>query len=413
MHEMFTQALGLQEPWNVTKVDFDPAAGKIDFDACYSGSRAPCPSCDAQDQPIHDRRQRTWEHLRFFQFRAFVHAAVPRVTCSQCDKVSQVPVPWARPGIGFTQQFEAFVVALCQSMPVLAVAQLLEVSDDRIWRILDHYVPEARKKEDFSTVEAIGVDETASRRGQVYITLVYDTAPHDGSATRLLFATDGRDQTTLSAFSRDLVEHNGDPSNIRTISMDMSAAYQAGARNHFPDAEICFDPFHVVQLFNQAVDEVRRQEVKQHPELKRSRWGTLKAPSKWNRKQIDLMHWLQRSGLKTARAYRIKERARELFQLSYEDAKQALPRIISWCRRCRLPPFKRLGATLRQHSDGILAALEHRRHNGAVESLNGQIQAAKARARGYGTSRHLILIAYLQAARLQHLPSNPFHAAAA
>jgi hypothetical protein len=46
--------------------------------------------------------------------------------------------------------------------------------------------------------------------------------------------------------------------------------------------------------------------------------------------------------------------------------------------------------------------------NGRVEAINGLIQAAKAKARGYGTTRHLITIAYLVAGKLTHLPGSPF-----
>ncbi|MFY9975628.1 MAG: ISL3 family transposase, partial [Chromatiaceae bacterium] len=46
--------------------------------------------------------------------------------------------------------------------------------------------------------------------------------------------------------------------------------------------------------------------------------------------------------------------------------------------------------------------------NGRVEAINALIQAAKAKARGYGTTRHLITIAYLVAGKLTHLPASPF-----
>ncbi|EQD26991.1 transposase, IS204/IS1001/IS1096/IS1165 family protein, partial [mine drainage metagenome] len=84
-----------------------------------------CPACGAADQPIHDRQPRTWRHLNFFQYQAVLQARVPRVACTACEKTSQVDVPWAREGAGFTQTLEAFIVALCEQMPVLAVSRLL------------------------------------------------------------------------------------------------------------------------------------------------------------------------------------------------------------------------------------------------------------------------------------------------
>lgn len=161
---LFTMALGLEMPWYVDDVRFDAATKQIDFEVAFKpGSRFECPSCGAADQPIHDTRRRSWEHLRFFEHKAFIHAAVPRVACSQCSKTRQVTVPWARSGSGFTQLFDAFIIALVREMPVKAVADLLDVGDDRIWRVVTHYVEAARAEEDFSTVTAVGIDETAAR----------------------------------------------------------------------------------------------------------------------------------------------------------------------------------------------------------------------------------------------------------
>jgi transposase len=129
----------------------------------------------------------------------------------------------------------------------------------------------------------------------------------------LLFATPGRDKATLGKFASDLTEHGGQPTAITHVSMDMSGSFQAGAAEHFPAAEVCFDRFHVVALSSTALDEVRRAEVKSEPELKGTRWGLHKKPADWTVKQTDTMHWLQRSNLKTARAWRIKQALRSIY----------------------------------------------------------------------------------------------------
>ncbi len=141
---LFSAALGLETPWYVSDVRFDAGSKQINFDVAFKpDSRFPCPSCGAADQPVHDTRQRSWEHLRFLEHNAFIHAALPRLACQQCGKTRQATVPWARSGSGFTQLFDAFVIALGREMPVKAVADLLDVGDDRIWRILTHYVRRA------------------------------------------------------------------------------------------------------------------------------------------------------------------------------------------------------------------------------------------------------------------------------
>jgi transposase len=86
------------------------------------------------------------------------------------------------------------------------------------------------------------------------------------------FATEGRASTTFPAFREDLEAHGGDPDRIRELCMDMSPAYRKGAKEHLPDAEITFDRFHVVELLNEAVDQVRRAKRKDAPEVTRTRY---------------------------------------------------------------------------------------------------------------------------------------------
>ena len=405
METLFTHALGLSAPWSVISVDFRQPEGAIYFAVECQARQLPCPACGAADQPIHDRIERRWQHLHFFQFKAFIHARLPRVACSACGKTGQVQPPWARPGSGFSLLMEAFVIALCKAMPVAHVARLVGVSDDRIWRLLKHHVDQARAREDYSTVKRVGVDETSSRRGQRYITLF-----HDADDERLLFATPGRNAATFAAFAADLQAHGGDAGTLTDLSMDMSRAFQAGAARHCPQARVTFDPFHVVALASQALDQVRRAEVKTQPDLKHSRWALLKDAKRWSDKQICTMHWLQRSTLKTARAWRMKEALRNLYAArpAPDEASHLLDRWISWARRSRLPAFKRLGATVRQHKAGILEHFRSGLSNASVEAMNAQIQAAKARAKGYATHDNLITIAYLLCARLRHLPRNPW-----
>lgn len=184
--------------------------------------------------------------------------------------------------------------------------------------------------------------------------------------------------------------------------MDMSRAFQTDAARTCPQARITFDPFHVVALASKALDQVRRAKTKREPDLKGSRWALLKHADHWTREQINTMHWLQRSGLKTARAWRLKETLRTIYQ------QRLLRRWIGRARRSRFSPFKALGATVLTHLAGIVEHFRSGLSNGFLEAMNGQIQAAKARAKGYATTTNMTVIAYLLCAKLKHLPRNPW-----
>jgi transposase len=422
---LFTAALGLQAPWEVKEVELNTAKRRIDFEVGFTDKRHACPACGTAEQGIHDRVRRDWRHLDFFQFEAWLHADVPRVKCDACGKVSQVAVPWAREGSGFTLLFEALGLSLCRELPVSQAAGLLRVGAKRLWTRIAHYVTSARAQDDMRGVRQIGIDETSVRKGHEYLTVV-----HDLETKRLLFACPGRDHATVTAFAQDLVAHGGDPTAVEHVCMDMSAAYTRGVGQALPHAAISFDRFHVVALANEAMDAVRREEMRAQPGavraalgetdrkvLKGLMWGMRKNPGGWSKKQMETMHWLQRSNLKSARAWRLKQALREVYATATssncaEQAGDALRAWLSWARRCRLEPFKRLARTLTDRFAAVVRGMLDGRSNAYVEAMNGLLQQTKTAARGFRTVENFIAIAYLRMSKLKHLPDNPLVPAA-
>lgn len=395
--DLFQAALGLTPPWRVEAVEFDEDKGRLDLYIDFApGGSFPCPVCGREDCKAYDTTPKEWRHLNFFQHEAYLHAPVPRVRCPE-HGVKQVEVPWARPGSGFTLLFEAIVLALVKQMPVAAVGRLVGEHDTRLWRVLHHYVEEAREEMDVSEVKRIGVDETSAKRGHNYITSFVDL---DGA--RVLFATEGRDASTFGRFRLDLLAHGGRAEQIEEVCMDMSQAFLNGARTQLPLAEVVFDKFHVMKLVNDAVDEVRRAEQKDRPELKRSRYVWLKNPENLTKKQRTLLNELSPKslGLKTSRAYQMKLALQEFWTLPPVLAEDFLKRWYFWATHSRLDPMIRVAKTLKKHWDGLLSWFHSHISNGILEDINSLIQAAKAKARGYRTTRNLITIVYLIAGKL-------------
>ena len=423
---LFTSALGLQLPWVVEDVKLDTAKRRIDFEIGCQGSTLICPACSAVAQPVHDRLRRSWRHLDFFQFEAWLHCDVPRIACGHCGKTTQLPVPWARPGTGFTAAFEALALALCRELPVRQAAGLLRCADKQLWRRIAFYVDQARAVESFAGVQTVGIDETSLRRGQNYITVV-----HDLDAKRLLFATEGRDHQTVLDFAVDLKAHGGDPAEVRHVCMDMSAAYAKGAGLALAQAQISYDRFHVIAMANEAMDQVRRTEMQDdagavrsalgsndRKTLKQLLWGMRRNPSGWSRAQVNAMHWLQHSTLKSARAWRLKMALREVYAAArshnnFEQAQTDLQAWLSWARRCRLEPFKKLATTIKDRFGAVVRGMTDHRSNAFVEAMNGLLQQAKRAARGFRTATNFIAIAYLRMSKLKHLPAHPFSPAGA
>lgn len=403
---LFCQALGLSAPWVVERVDLDVTRSRIDLQLAWSANTAACPSCDAAAQKIHDSRQRSWRHLDFFQFEAYVHCALPRVACRSCGHTSQMPAPWAREGSRFTLMFEALTLTLAREMPVAACGRILRCADNALWRQIDAHVAKACSQEHYADSKVLGIDETSCAKGHSYLTLV-----HDLEQARLIYATSGKDASTLARFVEHLQRHGGQAEQVKVLCMDMSKAFIAGATQHLPQAAIAFDGFHVVQLANKAMDAVRKEEMREEAWLKQTRWCWLKDQSKWSDKERQKMDWLAHTKLKTAKAWRLKEALRDIYRGRSGGAaqsQQALGKWLHWAQRARLPAFRDLAKTIKQHWAGVCKAFEASYwHTGYVEAVNSLLQAAKAKARGYGRVEHFIAMAFLIAGKLKHLPANP------
>lgn len=396
-NELFQAALGLTPPWKVDHCAFDQTTGRLDIHLDFPrGSRFVCPVCQAADCKAYDTDILTWRHLNFFQHQTFLHARTPRVDCPQCG-VHRVAVPWARPDSGFTLLFEALVLMLAKSMPILALARFVNEHDTLIWRIVTHYVDAARAKADYSAVTEVGIDETASRRGQKYVSLFVDLQQR-----RVLFATPGKDASTVAAFAADLKAHSGDPGAVTEVSADMSQAFFNGVAANLPHAAVTFDKFHVVSLVNTAVEKVRRIEQKASPELAGSRYVWLKNPENLTERQWEKFDELDvvNSHLKTARAYQIRLVFQELYNQPAAKAEAYLNKWYFWATHSRLQPIIDVAKTIRRHQNGILRWFTSGINNGILEGINSLVQAAKAKARGYRSERNLATIIYLIAGKL-------------
>ena len=398
---LFTQALGLEAPWQVERISFSQADKRLDIYLNFaSGSKFVCPKCGRKDVPAYDCHKQSWRHLNFFQHQAHLHAPVPRVNCPDCG-VKNVQLTWNRPGSGFSLLFEAMIMILATDMPVKAIARLLGEHDTRIWRVIQHYVKEARKHEDYFDVHRVGVDETSRKRGHHYVSLFVDL-----DRSKVIYATEGRSSKAIGQFNNDFHDHGGDPDMVREVCCDMSPSFIEGIEQCLPNARITFDRFHVTKIVNEAVDKVRREEQKEYPALKKSRYVWLKNPENLKAEQRDRLEELSQLNLKTTKAYQFKLNLREFWKLPYREALRYLMNWVLWALNSGLEPIVEAARTILRHWKGIVAFTRTNISNGVLEGINSLAQAARNKARGYRTVEYFICMIYLIVGKLNfHLPT--------
>jgi len=400
--ELFRMALGLQTPWYIKAIGFNVDEKQLDLHIDFeSGSKFPCAICGKPDCHVHDTIERTWRHLNFFQFKTYLHCRVPRTKCDKCG-VKQVKVPWARKSSGFTLLMDSLIVLMAQSMTVTAISNLIDEHDTRIWRVLEHYVKEARSNEDFSKVHSVGVDETSRAKGHNYVSVFVDL---DNS--KVIHVCEGKGSEAINSFKLDYEAHDGLAENVTSFCCDMSPAFISGIESNFENAAITFDRFHVMKLMNEAVDQVRREEQAHNASLKRTRYIWLKNPENLTEKQRKELGSLKDMRLKTSKAYDIKLSLRDFWDLKDPVLAQSyLKKWYFWATHSRLSPVIYTAKTIKSHWTGILNYVNTRIDNGILEGINSLIQAAKNSSRGFRSTKNFIITIYLKLGKLNfNLPT--------
>lgn len=369
---LFSQALGLQSPWKVEEINFSNDSTleqnelhlQIGFEPGARFSDESGALC-----PVHDTVDRQWQHLSFFEHSCYLHCSVPRITTTG-GKVRTVEVPWARPGSGFTLLFEAMALAMIErEMPVNRVAEMLKVNPQRIWTIFNHWIGKAKIADDVSSITQLGIDETSSKKGHKYVTLGVDL-----EESRVIFVTEGKGKATLHNLQGHLENKGVEKEQIEQISMDLSPSFIAGAAEAFPSAEITFDRFHVVKLLNEAMNQVRVSERKEHDALKGHKYTFLRNRENLTHKQeVSLAEMI---GLypTLGQAYRLKELFNDLWSMPDKESAEAF--LKQWCEEVensKIPAFMKFVKTVRSHWSGIIHFVETKITNGILEGINSKV----------------------------------------
>jgi transposase len=344
---------------------------------------------------IHGRRVKRWRHLDLGASRCIIECELRRLWCRSCGAQFEA-VPWARAGSRYTRDFEDVVAWLAQQMAKTPIAGLLRIAWDTVGRIVARVSADHLDERRLEGLVCIGVDEISYRRGQRYLTSVAD---HRTGA--IVWCRAGRNSATLAEFFVQLGDRKD---SIRAVSIDMSGEYQRAIRETIPDAQLCFDPFHVCRLASRATDQVRRDEWNAHERshtqagrwVKGTRWSLLKAPERQTVAQLATLWEVQHANRALYRAFLLREELRLLYHL--DDPRLApahLDAWLAWASRSRLRPFVRLARTLRAHRDGILAAIRLGLSNGRLEGLNSKIRLISHRSYGFHSADALIALVYL------------------
>lgn len=353
-----------------------------------------CSSCGRAVHQVHDNRLRDWRHLDLGGMKLSLRYALRRVKCPHCGVCVEM-VPWAEACSWFTTDFEDQLAYLAQVTDKTTIVNTMRVAWRTVGEVAARVVARFRPGDALDGLTHIGVDELSYRKHHEYVTVVIDHV-----AERVVWARPGKDAATLTEFFKELGPERC--AKLEAVTLDMSKAYIKAVTEASPQAQQIFDRFHVQRLAHDAVDEVRRAEVRDNKgteegrALKRTRFILQKNP--WNLTDLEdqRLAQLQRTNKPIYRAYLLKESLAGILDgVDIELARAQLGRWIGWALRSRLEPFKKLAGTIKAHAEKILAYIPERLNNGRVEGTNGKIRTITRRSYGFHSASNLIAMIFL------------------
>jgi transposase len=354
-----------------------------------------CP-CGKQARAIYDRRRRRWRHLDLGRCRLWLVYEIRRLDCPACG-IRTEQLPWARPGARHTRDFEDMVLWLAQRTDRTSVATLMRCAWETVTTIINRGVAELLDTRRLDTPYRIGVDEICYRHPHRYLTIVGD---HDTGT--VIDIQPGRGEQSLANFYTR--QSDSALAQIEAVSMDVAKAYIGATREHVPQATICFDPFHIMQWVNRALDAVyseaitgRGQASITPAQWRAGRWALRTGQNKLSDDKRALVNQIARTNRRIGRAWTLKEQLRDLYRIDHPPggARHHLKRWITAAKRSRIPAFVALGKRLQVYFDAVIAAVELGISNALIEGINAKIRLINARGYGHHSAKTLTSMIYL------------------
>jgi transposase len=342
------------------------------------GCRKPAPGYDTRAEA------RDFEFVPLWGIKVFFRYRMRRVDCPRCQGVKSEFVPWAEGKSPLTTSYKLFLARWARRLSWQETALVFNTSWQSVYRSVKWVVEWGMERRDLDGITAIGVDEVHVGQRN-FITILYQI---DEGSRRILGIARGKSKESL----RELIEGLGlHVASIRYVCTDMSQAYLSVIAGMLNESVSILDRFHIVQALNKALDQVRNEEAKALAKqgitaLKGTKYCFLKNPKNLTKNQKTTLKDLTALGLKTMRAYQLKELFQGLW--AYESPAWARKFLHAWCNRAmrsRIGPLKRFARTMRKHEPLVVNYFEAKKQfsSGVVEGLNRKINLITRKSYGF------------------------------
>lgn len=220
-----------------------------------------CNKCGDALEPGYGSYPVMVQHLPIFNNHCYLFLNRQKGYCSSCKKVRVEKLNFISPETPHkTTEYAWWIGRLCEISAVKKVADLLNEDSSTTWRFDYRRMKRMISKYKIPKVKKICVDEVYARRklkpgetrDDLFLTVVCDL-----ETRRVIWVSSSRRKEALDEFFLIIGKKACDE--IEVVAADMHKGYRKSVEEYCPKATLVWDRFHVMQSFDEAVNQDRKQ----------------------------------------------------------------------------------------------------------------------------------------------------------
>lgn len=356
------------------------------------------PICHRCSGPMGVRRGHHFlkiEAMPILGNRVYLHFARYKYHCTKCKKARSEKVPFlSELTPHMTEDYAWWVGRFCEIAAVSRVAELVSQDGMTTWRLDYNRMIQMMSYYRIPKIKKIAVDEVYARKKSKYQGESRDdrffTVISDLETRKVIWVMSSRKKEALDGFFKLIGTEAA--AAIELAAMDQYEGYKLSVQENCPNATIVWDKFHILQNFEMAVNETRKdlhEDIASAHPLKRITRGKYKytfLKKAKNRTQQEQLHIndVLKENESFAKLEIIKERMLTFFDdVDEVIAKKTFEQIGDWIWQAGFTALMKWYTELERGWETLKNYFNHRVTSALAEGINNVIKALKRRAYGY------------------------------
>lgn len=344
-----------------------------------------CGGCGRAVAAGYDSSWQEFQHLTLWHHLSFLRLERYRVNCPDCGVRTETLDFVGIRGPHVTLSLARLISELCKVMTNKSVGILQALHRHTVKEIDKQTMEKVQAERPLDGLTVLGVDEISVGKGQTYWTMI--SAPEGPRGPEMLNVVSGRKERNLKKFWKWFGKERAQ--RITHAVMDMWKPFRNSFNAHCPDIQIIYDKFHVIQHLLEALNNVRKAELRKGAKrfkglLAGKKFILLSRLAHVRGKAREALYEILAASPKLLKAHLLKESFGHMW--SYKSKTCARRFFQGWVGQLkwsRLKPYHKFARMVESHLDGIIAYCDKKISLGYIERTNLTSKNVIRRAYGY------------------------------